>query len=69
MNLCISSRLATRYVLIALLTTASLSAGASDAVSKDDPLESMNRSIFGFNELMDKYALKPVAKELRFCDP
>ena len=69
MNLCISSRLATRYVLIALLTTIALPVDASDSVSKDDPLENVNRTIFGFNEFLDTYALKPVAKGYDFVTP
>jgi len=36
-------------------------AGArADAVQ--DPLESVNRSVFAFNEFLDRYALKPVAR-------
>ena len=35
----------------------------------DDPLESFNRSMFAFNETVDKYALKPVAKSYNFVMP
>lgn len=35
----------------------------------DDPLESFNRSIFAFNEGVDKYALKPVAEGYNFIMP
>jgi phospholipid-binding lipoprotein MlaA len=40
-----------------------LSGCATSPTSKEshDPLESMNRSVFSFNEKADKYALKPVA--------
>lgn len=69
MKPCISSRLLIRYVLIALLTAATVPAAASDSVSRDDPLENMNRGIFGFNEFLDKYALKPVAKGYDFVTP
>ena len=34
-----------------------------------DPLESFNRSIFGFNESVDKAVLKPVAKGYRAITP
>ena len=38
-------------------------------VSYDDPLESVNRKIFAFNETLDKYALKPVSKTYQRLTP
>ncbi len=35
----------------------------------DDPYESFNRSMFAFNEGVDKYAFKPVAKGYNFVMP
>lgn len=35
----------------------------------DDPYESFNRSMFTFNETLDKYALKPVAQGYNFVMP
>ena len=35
----------------------------------DDPFESYNRSMFAFNETVDKYAFKPVAKGYNFVMP
>ncbi len=35
----------------------------------DDPFESFNRSMFAFNEGVDKYAFKPVAKGYNFVMP
>jgi phospholipid-binding lipoprotein MlaA len=35
----------------------------------DDPFESFNRSMFAFNENVDKYAFKPVAKGYNFIMP
>ncbi|GMR00956.1 MAG: hypothetical protein BMS9Abin19_0300 [Gammaproteobacteria bacterium] len=35
----------------------------------DDPFESFNRSMFAFNEGVDKYAFKPVAKGYNFIMP
>ena len=35
----------------------------------DDPFESFNRSMFEFNETVDKYAFKPVAKGYNFIMP
>ena len=38
-------------------------------VSYDDPLESVNRKIFAFNETLDTYALKPVSKTYQRFTP
>jgi len=35
----------------------------------DDPFESFNRSMFAFNETVDEYAFKPVAKGYNFVMP
>ncbi len=35
----------------------------------DDPFESFNRSMFSFNEKVDKYAFKPAAKSYNFVMP
>ena len=35
----------------------------------DDPYESFNRSMFEFNDNVDKYAFKPVAKGYNFIMP
>ena len=37
--------------------------------SRKDPYESMNRSIFAFNESVDKNVMKPVAEGYRFVTP
>ena len=37
--------------------------------SEDDPLEPMNRVIFGFNEVIDDNILEPVAEGYRFITP
>ena len=37
--------------------------------SKNDPLEPMNRAIFGFNELVDDNILKPAAKTYKYITP
>ena len=36
------------------------------STSKNDPLEPMNRAIFGFNEVVDDNILKPVAKTHKY---
>ena len=50
-------------LLTAVLLTGFISSShAAKGVSFDDPWENVNRSVFGFNEWIDTYALKPVAK-------
>ncbi len=39
------------------------------STSKNDPLEPMNRAIFGFNEIIDDNVLKPVAKTYKYITP
>jgi phospholipid-binding lipoprotein MlaA len=46
----------------ALLFFGILLSGCAAPQSSKDPYESVNRSIFSFNEKADKYALKPVAE-------
>jgi len=42
---------------------------ASETPSSDDPLEGFNRSMYAFNENLDTYVLKPVAKGYRAVLP
>ena len=42
---------------------------SSSYASEDDPLEPMNRVIFGFNEVIDDNILEPVAEGYRFITP
>ncbi len=63
-----------RRLLCCLLITAAqlLSACASAPQQQDvtpDPLEPVNRAIFNFNDKVDRYALKPVAKAYRKATP
>lgn len=51
-----------RYFLILLLLFSSVTLRASDEVGNIDPWESVNRKIFAFNETLDRYILRPVAK-------
>lgn len=62
--------IAATSALLSLLITASPAAAekagtvdepAGEAVTVDDPLESMNRAIFRFNLELDEYVLRPVA--------
>jgi len=42
---------------------------AADTVANSDPWESFNRKVFAFNDTMDKYLLKPVAKGYQALTP
>ena len=43
--------------------------GAAQAATEDDPWESINRPIFRFNDTVDTYALKPLAKGYQAVTP
>lgn len=42
---------------------------AAQAASEDDPWESVNRPIYKFNDVLDTYALKPLAQGYQFITP
>ena len=42
---------------------------ADDASYANDPWEPMNRKVFAFNEGLDKYLLRPMARGYRFIAP
>ena len=44
-------------------------AAANDRVNSHDPLEGFNRAMYTFNDKLDKYALKPLAKGYRAITP
>jgi len=54
-------------LLVSMVGCASIPAGVSP--SPDDPWEPFNRSVFEFNEGLDKYVLKPVVSGYRFVLP
>ena len=56
---------------IVLLVTGMLLASHTIAgtVPDDDPWENWNRKVFAFNEVLDTYALKPIAKGYRAVTP
>lgn len=57
---------------VAALSLAVLSGCASTAVqdaNPDDPWEGFNRKVFAFNEVVDRYALKPVAQGYDYVTP
>ncbi len=56
-------------LLIATLVFTSLISSSVVKASDDDPLEPMNRAIFGFNEVVDDAILEPVAEGYRYITP
>lgn len=59
------------FTILCLTLILAMSLGLSDQASaaKQDPYEGVNRKIFGFNEFLDKWLLKPVAKGYRWVTP
>lgn len=41
----------------------------ADRFQEQDPWEGLNRKVFGFNDFVDRWALKPVAKGYRWITP
>jgi phospholipid-binding lipoprotein MlaA len=58
-----------RTLLLFLLVFPGLSVWSAEGAIDIDPWEPFNRSIFSFNETLDKYVLLPVAKGYRFVVP
>ncbi len=58
-----------RSLVCLILLLASAVALAQKTPEQQDPWEGLNRRVFGFNEFVDKYALKPVAKGYRKITP
>ena len=56
-------------LLIATIVFTSLINSSVAKASDDDPLEPMNRAIFGFNEVVDDAILEPVAEGYRYITP
>ncbi|MDZ7852386.1 MAG: VacJ family lipoprotein [Halomonas sp.] len=55
---------------VSLVATAGCAAsGEVRERNPDDPWEGFNRKVFAFNDVIDRYALKPVAKGYRFITP
>ncbi len=75
MNLSIKSILQLKIILLIFIittgcTNTSITNNINDkTVAAKDPLESLNRSVFSFNESIDKIILAPVAKGYRLVFP
>ena len=59
-------KLSSSTILIVFLSTSFFSSTYS---SEDDPLEPINRAVFGFNEVIDDAVLEPVAKGYKYVTP
>jgi phospholipid-binding lipoprotein MlaA len=58
-----------KHVTSALAAVALAGCASVPTPTPGDPLESFNRGVFSFNETVDKYALKPVAKGYQWAVP
>ncbi len=57
-------------LLVALLVSSGCaSTQTADNANPDDPWEGFNRKVFTFNDVLDRYALKPVARGYRTITP
>ena len=54
---------------LAILLLIFISSCSTTSASKNDPLEPMNRAIFGFNEVVDNNILKPAANTYKYITP
>lgn len=56
-------------ILVCLLTSACATTPGGDRLARQDPLEGVNRAIWGFNRSLDKAAVKPVTQAYRTVTP
>ncbi|WP_447895609.1 MULTISPECIES: MlaA family lipoprotein [unclassified Vreelandella] len=56
-------------MLLTLGMSGCASTGTSQPANPDDPWEGFNRRVFAFNDVLDRYALKPVASGYRTVTP
>ncbi|MGH8781898.1 MlaA family lipoprotein [Paraburkholderia sp.] len=58
-----------RHAAIVLAAVTLAACSTVQTPTKEDPLEGFNRTIFKFNDTVDQYALKPVAKGYVYITP
>ena len=68
MNKYYKYRLGTAFVVAAIVFLTSC-ASTDNRSSSEDPLEPINRAVFGFNDAVDGVVLKPVAQGYRKVTP
>lgn len=59
----------TMLLLVGILLSGQILADSSESEGTQDPWEGFNRKVFVFNDTLDTYALKPVAKGYRAITP
>jgi phospholipid-binding lipoprotein MlaA len=64
---CLPMLMRTRHALVVLLLA--LFAGAGQAADPRDPWEGFNRRVYAFNDFLDTWFLKPVARGYRYVTP
>lgn len=62
-------RITSKTMVLSVSLFLSLSLPPQAMAEENDPYENVNRKVFAFNEFMDKWLLKPVAKGYRFITP
>lgn len=55
--------------IVAICMLLSLLVGCASVDNRKDPLESMNRAVFGFNETVDDNVIEPIAKGYKYVVP
>lgn len=58
-----------RFLLFLLMALAPVALQAADEEHSNDPFEPVNRKIYAFNEGLDSYVLRPIAKGYRTITP
>ena len=58
-----------RYLLVLLLTFPAIAATAQEQEKNPDPFEPVNRALFAFNDSIDRWFLRPVAKGYDWITP
>ncbi|MBV1883150.1 MAG: VacJ family lipoprotein [Pseudomonadales bacterium] len=56
-------------ILLATFAVGGLVHSATVSASEEDPLEKVNRKVFKFNDRVDRYSLKPIAKVYKKITP
>jgi phospholipid-binding lipoprotein MlaA len=56
-------------ILVACMTGCATTQGPASSQEVADPIEPVNRAIFGFNMFVDRWLLEPVARAYRFVTP
>lgn len=58
-----------KHSVLAALLMSAITLTACDSTPEEDPLESVNRGVYAFNEVVDKNVIGPIAKGYRYITP